>query len=118
MSENAETREDVPQVQDPSDPRPLSQIQAEHGARDGLEAGPNLRGPERASADRYAAVGIMGAPGSEVPEGGEAITAEGVRPASQVEAEDGTEEATDDVPVAGNNPSQAEPEKSGDSAEQ
>ena len=100
--------------ENPADPRPQSQIEAEEGAREGLEEGPNLRGPARASADRYREDGIYGAPGSEVPEGGEAQAAEGVRPASQVEAEDEYGPAHEDVPVAGNDPAQAEPEKHGE----
>lgn len=56
---------DLPADRDPADPRPLSQIIGEQGAvRD--VADPELRDPDRKSADAYLDAGVWGAPGSEV----------------------------------------------------
>lgn len=87
------------------DPRPATQIEAEaEGAEERAEAADEarqrsaqVRSAERESAEAYAEAGILGAPGSEVPDlydGDEAQypAAEGVRPASQVEAEAGVYE--------------------------
>lgn len=84
------------------DPRPPSQIEAEEGAREGLEeADPRLRATEIASARAYAEHGIYGAPGSEADPGGdlpEPYPYTGVRPPSQVAAEDDDPEAAGAVP--------------------
>ena len=77
------------EAQNVTDPRPPSQIVAEHGAREGAGAADgSLRAGERESAEAYRKDGVWGAPGSEVPEGGEVLPApEGVRPESQRLAE-------------------------------
>lgn len=81
------------------DPRPATQIEAEEGARDTDDPGydPRLRAADIASAQAYAKDGIMGAPGSELGWEGdppEVPATEGVRPASQIEAEDARPEET------------------------
>jgi hypothetical protein len=82
------------------DPRPPSQVEAEEGARDGGgEADPRLRARDVASARAYAKDGIMGAPGSELGWEGdppEPYPVTGVRPPSQIEAEDGPDQGTDE----------------------
>lgn len=72
-----------------TDGRPATQVEAERGARDGIEPpDPALRAQDRARADAYAKDGIRGAPGSEVPRtDSPAEQPEGVRPESQVLAE-------------------------------
>jgi hypothetical protein len=93
MSEEttAGTEETGPEAPAVTDPRPATQIEAEEGARDGVEPfDASLRAGDIASAQAYAEDGIVGAPGSEVPYDGDppAVSQpEGVRPASQAEAE-------------------------------
>ena len=87
----AEGGAEVPEAgeRDFTDPRAPSQVEAEAGARDGAEdPDPALRAADAASARAYAKDGILGAPGSEVPgKPGKPSQPEGVRPASQAEAE-------------------------------
>lgn len=97
------------------DPRPPSQIEAEEGARDGIEPpDPRLRAADIASARQYAAAGVMGAPGSEADPGGdlpEPYPAAGVRTPSQAEAE-GAE--PQQVPQVDGAPENYQPEQSGE----